>query len=1009
MKSVALLLFSFVTLISTKPLIDTESCGYESCNKVDSTKINIHLVPHSHDDVGWLKTVDQYYYGARNAIQEAGVQHIIGSVIQALQKDATRRFIQVETAFFWQWWQDQSVETRKITKELVNSGRLEIINGAWSMNDEAAAHYHSIIDQFTLGLKRINDTLGRCGRPRIGWQIDPFGHSKEMASMFSQIGFEGMFFARLDYRDSKKRHVNKDLELIWHSSSDLGSASNIFTGVLYDFYTAPAYFCWDVLCGDRPVIDNKKSPDYNVDVIVDQFAAYAIKGLQYYKTNNLLVTMGGDFTYQAAEMYFTNMDKLIEGFKEYRPDINIIYSTPSCYLKAVNEEAKSKNIQFQLKTDDFFPYASGAHTYWTGYFTSRPNSKRFERQANNLLQVMKQAVSFTKYRYHLNFEDNLTPLKEAMGIMQHHDAITGTEKQHVVQDYVRLLTASIKEAEENIDKIVTNLLKKTDDTDNVKINFVSCLLANVSYCEQSNLEKFVVAIYNPLSKYVNHYVRLPVNGDSYIITGPNGTINYEILPVIDDFIYVYSITPSKYELVFLAENLPPLGLRLFHIQKSVITKKRKPRKSQQTRFGNAHSGFTIDEETGLLSSITLNGDTLEVSQNFMFYNGANGSNTEDIYRASGAYIFRPAGVTPTALSLANTITYTSYSTDLVDEVHQVFNSWIKQIIRVYRDEDYIEFDWLVGPIATINDLGVEVITRFTTNRPSNRVFYTDSNGKQMVKRIRNFRDMYDYTNEEPVSGNYYPVTSKIVLKDGGSEACTKGNHLEVAVLNDRAQGGSSLEDGQIELMVHRRLLKDDAFGVGEALNEYEFNRGVVVRGQHLLTFGQKNSCRKKRSGKSASATQKDLEKKKILSPWVFVGDSTDHTLEDLQSNFNFEFSGLTKALPDNVQILTLEPWNEESLLLRLEHIFSVNEDATLSQIATVHLDNLFTLFDVVSIEEMNLAANMPKADIEKMSWNTYDYGSGRELSKAKNIDLTIRLEPMEIRTFIVQVVAKSHT
>jgi hypothetical protein len=34
--------------------------------------LNVHLICHSHDDVGWLKTVDQYYYGANNSIQHAG-------------------------------------------------------------------------------------------------------------------------------------------------------------------------------------------------------------------------------------------------------------------------------------------------------------------------------------------------------------------------------------------------------------------------------------------------------------------------------------------------------------------------------------------------------------------------------------------------------------------------------------------------------------------------------------------------------------------------------------------------------------------------------------------------------------------------------------------------------------------------------------------------------------------------------------------------------------------------
>ena len=44
-------------------------CGYETGGGIVEGKLNVHLVPHSHDDVGWLKTVDQYFIGSNNSIQ----------------------------------------------------------------------------------------------------------------------------------------------------------------------------------------------------------------------------------------------------------------------------------------------------------------------------------------------------------------------------------------------------------------------------------------------------------------------------------------------------------------------------------------------------------------------------------------------------------------------------------------------------------------------------------------------------------------------------------------------------------------------------------------------------------------------------------------------------------------------------------------------------------------------------------------------------------------------------
>ena len=57
------------------------------------------------------------------------------------------------------------------------------------MNDEASTHYNSIIDQHSLGAEFLHDQFGECGRPKIGWQIDPFGHSREQASLFAQVSF----------------------------------------------------------------------------------------------------------------------------------------------------------------------------------------------------------------------------------------------------------------------------------------------------------------------------------------------------------------------------------------------------------------------------------------------------------------------------------------------------------------------------------------------------------------------------------------------------------------------------------------------------------------------------------------------------------------------------------------------------------------------------------------------------------------------------------------------------
>ena len=100
---------------------------------------------------------------------------------------------------------------------------MEFISGGWCMNDEATTHYNSIIDQHSLGAEFLYETFGDCARPKIAWQIDPFGHSREVASLFAQMGFDGLFLGRDDYQDQIHRGLEKKLEMIWKASANLGN------------------------------------------------------------------------------------------------------------------------------------------------------------------------------------------------------------------------------------------------------------------------------------------------------------------------------------------------------------------------------------------------------------------------------------------------------------------------------------------------------------------------------------------------------------------------------------------------------------------------------------------------------------------------------------------------------------------------------------------------------------------------------------------------------------------
>ncbi|GAB2255390.1 hypothetical protein Droror1_Dr00009168 [Drosera rotundifolia] len=346
----------------------------------------------------------------------ACVEYILDSVVDALLRDANRKFIFAEQAFFQRWWVRQDKKVQDEVRKLVDSGQLEFVNGGWCMHDEATTHYIDMIDQTTLGHRFIKQQFNKT--PRAGWQIDPFGHSAVQAYLLgAELGLESVHFARIDYQDRDNRKDNKALEVIWRGSHTFGASSQIFANAFPVRYGPPDGFHFEVNDISDLLQDDPDFSGYNVDQRVNDFVGAAYVQANLTRTNHIMWTMGDDFQYQYAESWYRQMDKFIH-YVNKDGRVNALYSTPSIYATAKFAAGE----KWPLKSHDYFPYADREHAYWISNFSSHPGFKRYVRALSGYYLAARQLEFFAG---RINGMKTFT-LGDALGIAQHHDAVSGT-------------------------------------------------------------------------------------------------------------------------------------------------------------------------------------------------------------------------------------------------------------------------------------------------------------------------------------------------------------------------------------------------------------------------------------------------------------------------------------------------------------------------------------------------------------------------------------------------------
>ena len=547
--------------------------GFVSCKTV-------HLIPHSHCDVGWLETVDSYY--------KYNVSTILDGVYKSLMNDTTgnRRFNWAEISYFSYWYDELSNEDKNNMKNLIKDGKFEFVGGGWVQHDESITTVENMIHQMSLGHQYLKDNFNV--EVKIGWQIDPFGSSITTPSLFAKLGFDAVVLNRIPQSIFDKMYGQGKMGFVWHGSTSLGyNETSLFTIVLSNWYCSPSPLAFEPMVHGVP---NYYHAEYITDRNIDYISFMLMENLMLrfssYKTDNLLVPLGCDFQFQQSEIMFSNTEKLIDYInKNSKFGAKIKFSTLTEYFNSVYQE----NIEWDIYREDFVPY-------WQGFYTSRPALKASYNQASSYLRAANLLKSLQ-----LQNNTELTLASTNNGILMHHDAITGTScsgspecipygqysgDHKVVQDYYKKINDSIIVSHSSIQKSLSQIMEMKN-TSQKGIYYATIFNQNPWPINQT----IELEIPKQLSKMYNYI---------YILDGHNSNIICQV---------------NQAHKIYFFANMSGFSIKKYTI---IFSNQNDEKKCHQTTM-KKYNGI---DESGLLY-LTCNDTFLRVNQSFRGYESLN--------------------------------------------------------------------------------------------------------------------------------------------------------------------------------------------------------------------------------------------------------------------------------------------------------------------------------------------------------------------------------------------------
>lgn len=569
---------------------------------------------------------------------------------------------------------------------------------------------------------------------------------------------------------------------------------------------------------------------------------------QYSKTgtitphNVIMAPLGGPFRYESQSEFdyqYNNYQKLADYVNTNR-DIykaTIEFGTPRDYFKAILEKHKS----YPTLKGDFLNFADlnsgGKPAYWSGFFTSRPLIKILLRRLQSTLRTTEILFSFaiSSNSFHgFDSSELFTLLKRAREMvarLSDRNVVSGTVTANVVKYVHKQILTTVKDCW-YIQEVTASLMS-------TKPEKKSQYLQKYVYRDGEFMTVFrtmvpgdQIYIFNSLAHERTEIIELIMREPNIRIVDHNKKdVTVQINPVwkykSDNY---FTISRRFYKILF-AVVVPPLTFELYKIKNTYDASQNAATLycvacAMDEPGANSSSPFVIhpveagdiqlesykhrlifDELTGFLKTVVEKETNTEKTIAFDF-----GAFRSSNYNA-GMFLFNTnvtkpledilmpyrTGIKSKILMIVSghvTTELTCGYGRLLQNTVKIFNLMNSPLSNAIYIETKVDYE--VSPKNRELELFMSIQTDITNGSPPR--LFTDNNGFQYTARVLNLT--------RRIESNMYPITTMAYIQD-------KKHRL--TIVTDHSQGVTALQEGQLVVMLDRRVLFNDGRGTNEGL------------------------------------------------------------------------------------------------------------------------------------------------------------------------------------------------